>query len=106
MSRLRRSVASARRLVTAPDGGYWRHGGSLLGCRAAAGRRGGAARAAAAASDARRLRRTAWRARGEVGATARHRGGPRALVDLLRAAGDGEDDARADRRGIDGCGLR
>ncbi len=56
--------------------------------------------------DARRVRRPAARARRRLGAAARDRGGPRALVDLLRAARRREDDARAHRRGDDGRRVR
>ena len=51
--------------------------------------------------DARRVRRPAARARRGLGAAARDRGGPRALLDPLRPAGQREDDARADRRRLD-----
>jgi putative ATPase len=45
-------------------------------------------------------------ARRRLGAAARDRGGPRRVVDPLRAAGHGQDDARAHRRGDDRRGLR
>src|SRR5581483_3222050 len=87
MSRLRRSVTSARRVVTATRGAYLRHGGSLLGRGRAAGRRDRAARAAPAAEDARRVRRAGARARRALRAAQGDRGGSRPLVDLLRPAG-------------------
>src|SRR5439155_13730548 len=99
MRRLRRSVTSARKLVTATRGAYWGHGRSLLGCRVAARRRGRATITAAPPAQARRVRGAAARARRRLRAPARDRRGPRALVDLLRTAGIRKDDARADRRG-------
>ena len=78
----------------------------LLGRGRPAGERGRAARAAAAAAVARRVRRPGARARRGLGAPARDHRRPRPLLDLLRAAGEREDDARADRGGVDGLALR
>ena len=57
-------------------------------------------------ATARRVRRPAARARRPFGAPAGDRGGPPRLGDLLRASGDGEDDAGPDRGRTHGRRVR
>ena len=81
-------------------------GQPVLGCgqRAAAG--DGSAGHAHAAPAARGFRRPGAGARRALGPAARDRGGPRGLLDPLRAAGQREDHAREGDREHDRRGLR